>query len=172
MKTGSDLSHRGRSWPQRPILGDYPERVPKREVKSRFRFHEDSSPSLCIAAQKRPPQRRFSVLLMLLENQNMEIPGIAIGDAAAASLDAAAARREEERVYDTVLLSEMEYVEDDATYYYQCPCGDMFEITVEDLTNGMTIARCPSCSLKVRVDTPLPSEGKRAGGAEGASSTT
>ena len=111
---------------------------------------------------------------MHVENQNMvmEIPGIAIGDAAAASLDAAAARREEERVYDTVLLSEMEYVEDDATYYYQCPCGDMFEITVEDLTNGMTIARCPSCSLKVRVDTPLPSEGKRAGGAEGASSTT
>ena len=102
------------------------------------------------------------------------IPGSvsATGDAAAASLDDAAAAREEERVYDTVLLSEMEYVEDDATYYYQCPCGDMFEITVEDLKNGITIARCPSCSLKVRVDTPLPSEGKRAGGAEGASSTT
>lgn len=96
----------------------------------------------------------------------------ATGDAAAASLDDAAAAREEERVYDTVLLSEMEYVEDDATYYYQCPCGDMFEITVEDLKNGITIARCPSCSLKVRVDTPLPSEGKRVGGAEGASSTT
>ena len=97
---------------------------------------------------------------------------IANGDSNAASHDDAAAAREEERVYDTVLLSEMEYVEDDATYYYQCPCGDMFEITVEDLKNGITIARCPSCSLKVRVDTPLPSEGKRAGGAEGASSTT
>ena len=96
----------------------------------------------------------------------------ATGDASAASHDDAAAAREEERVYDTVLLSEMEYVEDDATYYYQCPCGDMFEITVEDLKNGITIARCPSCSLKVRVDTPLPSEGKRVGGAEGASSTT
>ena len=96
----------------------------------------------------------------------------ATGDASTASHDDAAAAREEERVYDTVLLSEMEYVEDDATYYYQCPCGDMFEITVEDLKNGITIARCPSCSLKVRVDTPLPSEGKRAGGAEGASSTT
>ena len=121
---------------------------------------------------KTPAAAQILVLLILMDAQNMEIPGIAIGDAAAASLDAAAARREEERVYDTVLLSEMEYVEDDATYYYQCPCGDMFEITVEDLTNGMTIARCPSCSLKVRVDTPLPSEGKRAGGAEGASSTT
>jgi hypothetical protein len=36
---------------------------------------------------------------------------------------------EEERVYDTVRLDEMEYVEDDATYYYECPCGDMFELT-------------------------------------------
>lgn len=35
----------------------------------------------------------------------------------------------EERVYDTVRLDEMEYEEDDATYYYQCPCGDMFELT-------------------------------------------
>ena len=35
----------------------------------------------------------------------------------------------EVRVYDTVLLDEMDYDEDEATYYYQCPCGDLFEIT-------------------------------------------
>ena len=98
---------------------------------------------------------------------------VATGEAAATSLDATAAGQEQERVYDTVLLSEMEYVEEDATYYYQCPCGDMFEITEEDLANGVTIARCPSCSLKVRVDMPLPSssEVKGAGYPENGSTT-
>ena len=33
------------------------------------------------------------------------------------------------RVYDTVCLDEMEYVEDDQMYYYQCPCGDLFELS-------------------------------------------
>mmetsp|Transcript_16106 Transcript_16106/g.41453 ORF Transcript_16106/g.41453 Transcript_16106/m.41453 type:complete len:98 (+) Transcript_16106:50-343(+) len=60
-----------------------------------------------------------------------------------------------ERVYDTVLLSEMDYVEEERMYYYSCPCGDMFEISEEDLTLGVTIAKCPSCSLKIRVDIPL-----------------
>ena len=32
-------------------------------------------------------------------------------------------------VYDEVLLEEMEFVEDDGMYYYQCPCGDMFELS-------------------------------------------
>lgn len=41
----------------------------------------------------------------------------------------AAESSNDERVYDTVLLSEMEYVDDDHMYYYQCPCGDMFEIS-------------------------------------------
>ena len=35
----------------------------------------------------------------------------------------------DERVYDEVRLDEMEYVEEDAMYYYQCPCGDMFELS-------------------------------------------
>ena len=169
MKTGSDLigdAHGpGRFWAITRTCTEKGSQVEVQVPRRLFAF----SVHRCT---KTPAAAQILVLLILMDAQNMEIPGIAIGDAAAASLDAAAARREEERVYDTVLLSEMEYVEDDATYYYQCPCGDMFEITVEDLTNGMTIARCPSCSLKVRVDTPLPSEGKRAGGAEGASSTT
>ena len=170
MKTGSDLigdAHGpGRFWA-------ITRNVYRKGKSSRGSGSTKTLRLLCASLHKNARRSADSQFyLMHVENQNMEIPGIAIGDAAAASLDAAAARREEERVYDTVLLSEMEYVEDDATYYYQCPCGDMFEITVEDLTNGMTIARCPSCSLKVRVDTPLPREGKRAGGAEGASSTT
>ncbi len=32
-------------------------------------------------------------------------------------------------VYEEVFFSEFEWVEDDEMYYYQCPCGDMFEIS-------------------------------------------
>ena len=32
-------------------------------------------------------------------------------------------------VYEEVDLADMTYEEDDDTYYYECPCGDMFEIT-------------------------------------------
>ena len=45
------------------------------------------------------------------------------------STSAEASHEDEERVYDTVQLSEMEYVEEEAMYYYECPCGDMFEIS-------------------------------------------
>ena len=34
--------------------------------------------------------------------------------------------------YEEVALSDM--VEEDGVYYYECPCGDMFEISVEDTT--------------------------------------
>lgn len=36
-------------------------------------------------------------------------------------------------------------------YHFPCPCGDRFEITKLDLRDGEDIARCPSCSLLVRV---------------------
>ena len=36
-------------------------------------------------------------------------------------------------------------------YHYPCPCGDRFEITKLDLKEGEDIAKCPSCSLLVRV---------------------
>jgi diphthamide biosynthesis protein 3 len=35
--------------------------------------------------------------------------------------------------------------------YYPCPCGDRFQIAVEQLSNGEKIATCPSCSLKIEV---------------------
>ena len=58
---------------------------------------------------------------------------------------------EEEVVYDEVDLDEMEYAEADDTWYYPCPCGDRFFITLAQLEAGETIARCPSCSLVIRV---------------------
>ena len=46
-------------------------------------------------------------------------------------------------------------------YHYPCPCGDRFEINIEDLRDGEEIAVCPSCSLQIRVifdvdDLPKP----------------
>ena len=58
---------------------------------------------------------------------------------------------EEEVVYDQVDLDEMDFDEENETYYYPCPCGDRFFITIEQLEAGETIARCPSCSLIIEV---------------------
>ena len=46
-------------------------------------------------------------------------------------------------------------------YHYPCPCGDRFEIGVDDLRDGEDIAMCPSCSLQIRVifeTTDLPKQ--------------
>ena len=56
--------------------------------------------------------------------------------------------------YEEVALDEMEWVEEDGMYYYQCPCGDMFEISQEDIEKGEDVARCPSCSLTLKVIMP------------------
>ena len=56
--------------------------------------------------------------------------------------------------YEEIELSEMTYQEEDGMYYYECPCGDMFEISQEELDQGQDIAHCPSCSLTLRVLLP------------------
>lgn len=45
----------------------------------------------------------------------------------------------------------MTYDADLQTYTYPCPCGDRFQITIDDLRDGEEIAVCPSCSLMIRV---------------------
>jgi len=54
-------------------------------------------------------------------------------------------------VYEEVKLEEMMYDAKEQLYQYTCPCGDLFEIALEDLYDGEDIALCPSCSLKLRV---------------------
>lgn len=54
-------------------------------------------------------------------------------------------------VHEEVNLSEMEFDEELEGYLYDCPCGDEFFISIQDLKNGLNIAECPSCSLKLRV---------------------
>ena len=54
-------------------------------------------------------------------------------------------------IYEDVPLEDFRYEEDEGMYYYTCPCGDLFEISLEELHEGEDVALCPSCSLKVRV---------------------
>lgn len=53
--------------------------------------------------------------------------------------------------YDDVEIEDMEWNEELKAYTYPCPCGDLFQITKEDLKIGEEIARCPSCSLYITV---------------------
>ena len=52
-------------------------------------------------------------------------------------------------------------------YHYPCPCGDRFEISIDDLRDEETdIAVCSSCSLQIRViyavdDLPPPDGGNQ-----------
>ncbi|TMW65044.1 hypothetical protein Poli38472_009211 [Pythium oligandrum] len=54
-------------------------------------------------------------------------------------------------VYDEVEIEDMEYNAEEQVYYYPCPCGDKFFITLEELYDGEDEATCPSCSLILRV---------------------
>ena len=60
-----------------------------------------------------------------------------------------------ENIYDEIEIDDMEFEEDVNGFYYPCPCGDKFFITLEDLyknketaeSRDKCIAICPSCSL-------------------------
>jgi len=53
--------------------------------------------------------------------------------------------------HDEVDIEEMDWNDELHVFTYQCPCGDLFQITPEELLDGEDIARCPSCSLYVVV---------------------
>lgn len=57
----------------------------------------------------------------------------------------------QERIYDEIEIEDMTYDPVTQLYTYPCPCGDRFEINIEDLRDGEEIAVCPSCSLMIRV---------------------
>ncbi|KAJ1953457.1 Diphthamide biosynthesis protein 3 [Linderina pennispora] len=66
--------------------------------------------------------------------------------------------------YDEIEIEDMEFDEDTELYHYPCPCGDRFEISLEELEAGEDVAKCPSCSLIIRViydpDEFLPGDGE------------
>lgn len=53
--------------------------------------------------------------------------------------------------YDDVEIEDMDWNEELQAFTYPCPCGDLFQITKEELKIGEEIARCPSCSLYITV---------------------
>ena len=54
-----------------------------------------------------------------------------------------------ESFYDEIDILEFIYHKETQQFTYPCPCGDLFIISLQDLRNGETVARCPSCSLIV-----------------------
>ena len=69
----------------------------------------------------------------------------------------------EENIYDEIEIEDMTFDSALQIYHYPCPCGDRFEIFIEDLREGEEIAVCPSCSLQIRVifekdDLPKPKD--------------
>jgi diphthamide biosynthesis protein 3 len=53
--------------------------------------------------------------------------------------------------YDQVEIEDMMFDAERAAYFYPCPCGDKFVITLDQILDGEEIARCPSCSLMIKV---------------------
>ncbi|GKT99409.1 diphthamide biosynthesis protein 3 [Fusarium langsethiae] len=72
-------------------------------------------------------------------------------------------------IYDEVEIEDMTFDEAMGVYQFPCPCGDKFQITLEDLLDEQDIAVCPSCSLMIRVifdldDLPKPPASGASGG--------
>eukprot|EP00924_Labyrinthula_sp_SR-Ha-C_P014741 maker-scaffold_43-snap-gene-0.2-mRNA-1 protein AED:0.25 eAED:0.25 QI:70/0.66/0.5/1/1/1/4/0/98 len=59
---------------------------------------------------------------------------------------------ENETIYDTVPLDSMAFEKSIDVFNFPCPCGDKFEIGVDDMLNSESIASCPSCSLVLKYD--------------------
>ncbi|KAK3073119.1 Diphthamide biosynthesis protein 3 [Teratosphaeriaceae sp. CCFEE 6253] len=85
------------------------------------------------------------------------------------------AKPDDSNIYDEIEIEDMTYDAALQVYHYPCPCGDRFEISLEDLRDQETdIGVCPSCSLQIRViyeveDLPKPQdERKKAMGGAGA----
>ncbi|KAL4979145.1 hypothetical protein BDW66DRAFT_169322 [Aspergillus desertorum] len=67
-------------------------------------------------------------------------------------------------IYDEIEIEDMTFDPNLQIYHYPCPCGDRFEIAIDDLRYGEEIAVCPSCSLMIRVifdQSDLPKEEKK-----------
>jgi len=70
-----------------------------------------------------------------------------------------------DNIYDEIEIEDMTYDPTLQIYHYPCPCGDRFEIGIDDLRDGEEIAVCPSCSLMIKVifevdDLPKPEGGE------------
>lgn len=53
--------------------------------------------------------------------------------------------------YDQIEIEDMVFNAETQTFTYPCPCGDQFEIYIDDLFDGERNAICPSCSLMIEI---------------------
>mmetsp|Transcript_7245 Transcript_7245/g.6862 ORF Transcript_7245/g.6862 Transcript_7245/m.6862 type:complete len:96 (+) Transcript_7245:40-327(+) len=54
-------------------------------------------------------------------------------------------------IYEEIEIEDMDYDPLKLQYTYPCPCGDQFQITLEELWDGEDIGICPSCTLQIMV---------------------
>lgn len=54
-------------------------------------------------------------------------------------------------LYEEIEIEDMTYDPETMMYWYPCPCGDKFKVTLEDLWDGEDVADCQSCTLFVSV---------------------
>ena len=54
-------------------------------------------------------------------------------------------------IYDEIEIEDLDYDTYEKMFYYNCPCGDRFMISLDDLRAGEDIAECPSCTLQIRI---------------------
>ncbi|CCK68676.1 Kti11p KNAG_0B02340 [Huiozyma naganishii CBS 8797] len=53
--------------------------------------------------------------------------------------------------YDQIEIEDMTFHPELEMFTYPCPCGDRFEILLDDMFDGIKLAVCPSCSLMIDV---------------------
>ena len=53
--------------------------------------------------------------------------------------------------YDEVEIEDMQYNPTKQIWTYPCPCGDQFILTIDQFNDGEEIAKCPSCSLIIKI---------------------
>ncbi|CAO3623828.1 unnamed protein product [Cunninghamella blakesleeana] len=54
-------------------------------------------------------------------------------------------------VNDEIDLDDMDYDEKSASFLLKCRCSGIYQITEEELEDGIDIIGCDNCSLKIRV---------------------
>ena len=63
-----------------------------------------------------------------------------------------------ENFYDEIEFEDLTF--ENGLYTYPCPCGDKFQIDLEDMRDGWDVGVCPSCSLQIKVIFDMVSYGK------------
>jgi diphthamide biosynthesis protein 3 len=54
--------------------------------------------------------------------------------------------------YEEVSVMDMVLSDDGAVLTYPCPCGDVFELDIDEFVNNdADVAQCPTCSLTVKI---------------------